>query len=90
MKVHSQQQSLVAQQSAGSSPLYKDELSLVPSSRMIVDGPVTAEGLLQSCHWQVLHSFLCNLVDVRRNADDRLTQSEIKALVSLCSCKCKV
>ena len=62
MKVHSQQQSLIAQQSAGSSPLYKDELlSLVSSSRMIADGPVTAEGL---------HSFLLSslIAEVRQVA----------------------
>lgn len=96
-KVHSQQQSLMAQQSVGHSSLYKDELlSLVSSSRMISDGPVAMEGLdgfaLSSLITEVrqlapsFFSLLCDLGDVRRNAEDEdtLTQNEIKALVSLC------
>ena len=97
MKVHRQQQSLMAQQSTSSSLLYKDELlSLVSSSRMIADGPITTEGLhgfsLSSLIAEVreiapsFFSLLCDLGDVRRNADDEdsLTQNEIKTLVSLC------
>jgi cob(I)alamin adenosyltransferase len=96
-KVHTQQQSLMAQQSVDSSSLYKDELlSLVSSSRMISDGPVTTESLgsfslsdLIAEVRQIAPSFfslLCDLGDVRRNADDAdtLTQNELKALMSLC------
>ena len=96
-QVHNQQQSPMAQQAVGSLSLYKDELqSLVSSSRMISDGPVTTEGLdsfslsgLITEVRQIAPSFfslLCDLGDVRRNADeaDTLTQNELKALMSLC------
>ena len=75
MKVHRQQQSLMAQQSTSSSLLYKDELlSLVSSSRMIADGrPVTTEGLhgfsLSSLIAEVREiapSFFSLLCDLRR------------------------
>lgn len=83
-KVHSQWQSLTTQQSVGLSSLYKDDpLSLVSSSRMISDGPITTEGLesfsLSSLVTEVRQvapsfcSLLCDLGDVRRNADDAVS-----------------
>ena len=71
--------------------MYKDELlSLVSGSKMISDGPITMEGLqtfsLSNIISEIRQLVLCDLGDVRRNADDAdsLTPNEIKALVSLC------
>ena len=94
-EVHSQRhgQSLTQQPSS----MYKDELlSLVSGSKMISDGPITMEGLQTFSLSNIISeirqlaplfsSLLCDLGDVRRNADDAdsLTPNEIKALVSLC------
>ena len=96
-EVHSLRQSLMAQRSLGCSSVYKDELSsLLSSNSMLTDGPTTMEYLesfsLSSIISDVrqvapsFYSLLCDLGDVRRNAEDAytLTQNEIKALVSLC------